>query len=369
MPVVPNTLERLAFLRLNRGPGPFLDLLSTGIFHAVTAAIGLRVFETLRTGPLEPDALAARVDAGPAVLKSLCELLVGGGYLDRTGEGYRNTAMTRRWLTDAEGTNMAPWLTAWDEVVLPFWERELDTVLGEGAPSVDIYTWAAETGRADTLHAGFRATARLASEDALSVVGVPDGAARLLDVGGGHGRYAAAFAAANPELTGAVVDLKHARETFTETVAEEGVADRVAFRAGDYLTDDLGSEYDLALVFNVLHAHDPETNAELFGRVFDALAPGGRIAVLEEFTGEGPSPIARTATRFVDFTYRVTLGARTYPSADVEGWLRDAGFENVRTGRTRTGVGFVLGERPWRGLAHANANWMFPDVVRSSTRR
>lgn len=346
MPVVPNTLERLAFLRLNRGPGPFLDLLSTGSFHAATAAIDRGVFEALADGPRSVASLAETVSADPAVLESLCDLLVAGGYLDRSDDDYRNTGMTRRWLTDAEGTNMAPWLTAWDEVVLPFWEREMATVLREGAPSVDIYTWAAETGRADTLHAGFRAAARLASEDALTVVGVPDGETRLLDVGGGHGLYAVAFAGANPDLTATVVDLEAARETCEDTIAAEGVTDRITFRAGDYLVDDLGSDYDLALAFNVLHAHDTETNRDLLGRVFDALGPGGRVAVLEEFTGEGPTPIARTATLFVDLTYRVTLGARTYPSADVEGWLRDAGFENVRTKRTRTGVGFVLGERP-----------------------
>jgi SAM-dependent methyltransferase len=346
MPIVPNTLERFAFLRLNRGPGPFLDLLSTGSFHAVAGAIDLGVFEALADGPVSVAGLADAVEADPAVLESLCDFLAAGRYLDEHGGTYRNTAMTRRWLTDEEGRNMAPWLTAWAEVVLPFWERELRTVLHEGAPTVDIYTWAAENGLADTLHAGFRSTARLASEDALHVVGVPAGATRLLDVGGGHGLYAAAFAAANPELTGTVLDLEHARETFEETVAEAGVADRVAFRAADYLVDDLGEGYDLALVFNALHAHDPETNAELLGRTFESLAPGGRIAVMEEFTGEGPTPIARTATRFVDLTYRVTLGARTYPSADVEAWLRDAGFENVRTKRTRTGVGFALGERP-----------------------
>lgn len=346
MPIVPNTLERLAFLRLNRGPGPFLDLLSTGSFHAVTAAYELGVFETLERGPRSVADVAAAVEADPAVLGSLCELLVAAGYLRERSGTYRNTRLTHRWLTEAEGTDMGPWLVAWDRVVLPYWTEEFETALHEGRPSVDIYTWAAETGRADTLHAGFRAAARLARDAALRVVGVPDGDARLLDVGGGHGLYAAAFAVENPALEATVLDSEAARGTFTDTVAREGVADRVAFRTADYLVDDLGTDHDLALVFNVLHAHDPETNRELLGRVRESLAPGGRVAVMEEFTGEGPTPIARTATRFVDLTYRVTLGARTYPSADVEGWLRDAGFENVRTERTRTGVGFVLGERP-----------------------
>ncbi|PSQ11968.1 hypothetical protein BRC93_03490 [Halobacteriales archaeon QS_5_70_15] len=43
--------------------------------------------------------------------------------------------MTTRWLTDAHDTNMELWLTAWDEAVLPFWEREFECILREGEPS------------------------------------------------------------------------------------------------------------------------------------------------------------------------------------------------------------------------------------------
>lgn len=369
MPIVPNLIERFVLLRLNRGPGPFLDLLAMGSFRAVTAALDLGVFETLADGARTAPSLATEVDADTDALDSLCALLVEGGYLrrdtDDSHEVYALTAMSRRWLTDAEGTNMGPWLVAWDEVVLPFWDAELDRTLREGGPSTDIYTWAAETGRADTLHAGFRAAARLAREDALAVVPVPeragigpaDGPVRLLDVGGGHGLYAAAFAAENPELEATVLDHPAARPVFDETVAEAGVADRVRFRSADYLTDDLrnpdadeGAEeaahYDLAFLFNVVHAHEAATNRALLERVRAALRPGGQVAVLDQFTGDGRTPVARAGTRFVDLTYRVTLGAHTYPADEVEQWLRDAGFVDVRTERRFSGLGFVLGTAP-----------------------
>ncbi len=349
MPVVPNAVERLAMLRLNRGPGPLLDLLGAGSFHAVAPAIDLGVFEALDTPRTAAD-LAAEFDADTDTLESLLAFLGATGYLERDGDRYANTAMTIRWLTDAHDTNMAPWLTAWQKVVLPFWEREFERVLREGEPSVDIYTWAAEDSeRAATLHAGFRAAASLAREDALATVPVPSGATRLLDVGGGHGLYAVAFADEYPDLSAVVLDHPAAEPSFEATIDDAPeVADRVTFRAGDYLEGDLDERdegYDVALLFNVVHAHDAATNRALLGRVFDALRPGGVVAVLDQFTGDGRTPIPRTAVRFVDLTYRVTLGAHTYPAEEVTGWLEDAGFDDVRVKRRFSGVTFALGRK------------------------
>ncbi|MFC6939339.1 methyltransferase [Salinirubellus sp. GCM10025818] len=352
MPVVPNAVERLALLRLNRGPGPLLDLLAAGSFHAVVRAVDLGVFEALAEPRTAAD-LANDLDADPDTLESFLAFLAAAGYLERDGHRYANTAMTTRWLTDARDTNMAPWLTAWNEVVFPFWEREFERVLREGEPSTDVYTWAAaDPDRASTLHAGFRATASLAREDALAAVPVPEGATRLLDVGGGHGLYAAAFAEEYPDLSAVVLDHPAAEPSFEATLADApGVADRVAFRAADYLGDALddsveGEGYDVALLFNVVHAHDAATNRALLERMFEVLRPGGVVAVLDQFTGDGRTPIPRTAVRFVDPTYRLTLGAHTYPAEEVTGWIEEAGFTDARVKRRFSGVTFALGRRP-----------------------
>ena len=52
MPVTPNLMERMILLKLNKGPGPMLDLLGGMAFKAVSVAIKLDVFEILNDGPL-----------------------------------------------------------------------------------------------------------------------------------------------------------------------------------------------------------------------------------------------------------------------------------------------------------------------------
>ena len=61
------------------------------------------------------------------------------------------------------------------------------------------------------------------------------------------------------------------------------MADRVGHRDGDATTDDLGSGYDAVLCFNLLHHLTSDQTVELFGRIHDALAPGGMLAVMDAF--------------------------------------------------------------------------------------
>lgn len=111
VPVVPNLVERLVLFRLNRGPAPMLDLFGAGGFEAVTLAIDLGLFAALSEGERTPVELADRLDADPEGLRALLDFLAAHGYVAADGAQYRNTEMTTRWLTDAAGTDMAPWFT------------------------------------------------------------------------------------------------------------------------------------------------------------------------------------------------------------------------------------------------------------------
>lgn len=347
MPVSPNFLERLVLLRLNRGPAPMLDLFGAAGFQSVTLALDLDVFEAIAAaeGPLTAKQLADRIDANPNGIAMLCNFLTSQRYLEQTAGGYRLTGMTEKWLTDATGTNMGPWLTFWDELVFPFWERELETAVVDGEPSQSIYEWLdEEPGRWETAQAGFRATASLLVDDVADAVSVPDGASRLVDVGGGHGLYAMALCRRYPDLAATVFDVPGAIDALDGEIPED-IVDQIDTRAGDYFVDDLGDSYDVALVFNVVHAHSPAENTALFERVADSLDTGGRIVVLDQWEGSGRSPVSRAGLQFVALTYLTTLGATVYSHTDVVSWLEEAGFTEIR----RKSVG------PLSGLAVVEA--------------
>lgn len=200
MPVAPNFVERLAFLRFNKGPAPVLDLFGAAGFRTVTAAIDRGIFSVLADGPLAPAAVADRIDADTEGTRTVLALLAALGYLHERDGAFENTRMTRRWLTDEEGRNVGPWLTMWDEVIFPFWETTFDRTLETGQPGATLYESLGDDADAwRTVQEGFRATARVLLEPVCDRAPI-EGAARLLDLGGGHGANAAELCRRHADL-------------------------------------------------------------------------------------------------------------------------------------------------------------------------
>ncbi|MBX0325979.1 hypothetical protein EGH21_23465 [Halomicroarcula sp. F13] len=341
MPVNPNFLERLVLLRLNKGPAPMLDLFGAASFESVSLALDLGLFELVADAetPLTASTLADRIDAHPDGIAMLCNFLVTEDYLSTSEDGYRLTKMTETWLLADSETNMGPWLTFWNELVFPFWERELETAIREGEPSQSIYEWFdEEPERWEIAQDGFRATASLLVDDVVDAVSIPDGSTQLIDIGGGHGLYTVELCRRHSDIVATIFDVQGAIEAINDEIPAE-LAERVSVQTGDYHTDDLGDGFDLALLFNVIHAHDPAENTALFERVADSLAPNGRIIVLDQWEGSGRTPVSRAGLRFVALTYLTTLGATVYAHEEVMSWLREAGFTDV----SRQSVGPLSG--------------------------
>lgn len=342
MPVDPNALERLLWLRLNRAPGPFLDLFGAGGFRAASVALELDVFRALAREPRSPPDLARDLDLDEHGVAVLLRFLDSLGYVSRSGATYEVTPMTRAWLAPGDRTDVGPWLRFWDELVFPYWDEHLEAVVREGEPPRSIYEWFDdEPARWETAQRGFLAVARLTAPEVVDRVSLPEDAATLLDVGGGHGYFSAAFCREHPDLSATVFDTSEVASVVRETATDAGVGDRLAFTAGDYVSEPL-PDADVALLFNVIHAHSPAENVALFERVRSALGPGGRIVVLDQFEDASWFSTVETALGFVALTYLVTLGGQTYPGEAVEGWLREAGFARVRRTNLRRAPGVSL---------------------------
>ncbi len=76
---------------------------------------------------------------------------------------------------------------------------------------------------------------------------------RLLDLGGGHGLYAIAFAQANPELESVVFDLPSVTETAQAYIDAYDMRTRVTAVAGDFTKDDWGGGYDIVFASDCLY--------------------------------------------------------------------------------------------------------------------
>ncbi|HEY3357316.1 MAG TPA: methyltransferase [Polyangia bacterium] len=157
----------------------------------------------------------------------------------------------------------------------------------------------------------------------------PGGALRLLDVGGGSGAYAIAFAQASPSLRAEIFDLPTVTPIARGHIAAAGLADRVTTRDGDLRQDDLGGGHDLVLISAICHMLDPAQNQDLLRRVHAALQPGGRV-VIQDHVLDADRTSPRAGALFAVNMLVGTQAGGTYSEDEYTAWLTGAGFTDVR---------------------------------------
>ena len=146
---------------------------------------------------------------------------------------------------------------------------------------------------------------------------LPDGA-RILDIGGGPGTNAEAFAAGGARVT--VFDRPEVIGLMQTTLEAAGIETA----AGDMNEELPEGAYDAVYFGNTSHMYGPEENRALFARMRRSLVPGGLLVVREFVRGLGEDAALFAANMLV-----LTPRGGTYTAEEYEQWLLDAGFGAV----------------------------------------
>jgi len=162
---------------------------------------------------------------------------------------------------------------------------------------------------------------------------VPSGARSCLDLAGSHGLVGARLCERHPGLRSTVFDLPIALKTARPLAEAGGYADKVDFREGNLLTDAYGSDYDVALLCNILHHFRAETNLAILKKVHAALRPGATIGIFDIEAPMASAPPEAAGDAFALY-FRITSSAGCFRAVDYEGWLAEAGFRASRSIRS-----------------------------------
>ena len=150
----------------------------------------------------------------------------------------------------------------------------------------------------------------------------------LLDIGGGSGTWTIAFLRACPSAQATLFDLPHVIPMAQWRLAAAGLEQRVKLVAGDFAIDALPPGADLAWVSAIVHQNTRAQNRALFTAVFEALTPGGRIAIRDILMEEDRTrPVA--GALFAVNMLVATEGGGTFTLAELREDLVAAGFAEV----------------------------------------
>lgn len=337
MPLMPNLIER-QLIKRQIIPGLLLDLgISTFKQATLIAAIETGVLDILKQGPMDLDGLSEQTGASEEGLQNLLRALEPLGYVETVDGIYHLTSAARRGLPDEDMQTM-----------LPFFKEQIRHMALDAATAVrqapedGIYGWervqSGDEGRA--YQEAMRWLASDLVDDVVDKIDLPDGAGRVLDVGGSHGLYTVRFCRTHPDLEGTIIDWEIGLENARKTLEDHpDMADRIELLEVDFEEEELPTGYDLAFLGQIIHGISPDGNQALFEKLARATTDKGTVAILDQFEDppkKGWLPFDPTSSAFGDgiaallgFNLFLFSGGRSYRYDDVATWLAEAGFPEV----------------------------------------
>ena len=333
-----NPLE-LAALAVGQVPRPLFE----GYFglmaaRTLMAGTSLGIFDALQERPDDAAGLAQRLELDEQGVDALLVGLHSMNFLRFRDGAYSNSRQAERHLVKGAAEPLRETLASFSYDMWNFM-GQVEEVVRSGEP-VGLHEGDPDDPWWRSYMNGLFELANLRAPQVVKMIPADD-PERLIDIAGGHGAYSLALCRRHPRLRATILELEGAARIGREIVAGEDGGDRVTFEVGDMFESDLGTGYDIAMANSILHHFDGPTNIKLLGRAHEALVPGGTMAVVEQ---ERP-PEGKRGQQIGGLTgvlFYVTSKARTYSGAELEGFLREAGFSEVKARRSPLVPGVVV---------------------------
>jgi 2-polyprenyl-3-methyl-5-hydroxy-6-metoxy-1,4-benzoquinol methylase len=296
----------------------------------IEAAVQHRVFDHLNDSPKTVEQLAKKTGASERGLRAILNALVGLQFLRREQKRYALTPESAAFLVSTKPGYLGGLFKHMSSQIIPKWLR-LEDVVRTGRPAVAVN----QRKKGAKFFAEFVEALFPMSYVAASTLGEhlkisnTKNPIRVLDIAAGSGVWGIALAEQSPLVRISAVDWPEVLEVTTKVAKRRGLADRLTAIPGDLLGAEYGSEYHVATLGHILHSEGRERGRRILAKVFDALAPGGTIAIAEfvpndERTGP-PNALIFAVNMLVN-----TDAGDTFTFAEISEWLREAGFEKIR---------------------------------------
>ena len=310
------------------GPGGADRIFSDAAYwdaRVLQTAVVLDVFTLLADGPSTAEDVAVRLATDKRATELLLNALVEIDYLVKRSDRYTNAPHAQAYLVRGQ-KGYVGWTLLVEAQAWGIW-GSLEQSIRSGKPAAGPMLYKDAEDRTKNLLRSLHARAEALFTKHVAERVKLEGAEKLLDLGGGMGSYSIAFCRRNPKLHAVVLDLPLAVELAKEAVGKTDVHKRVEYLEADYRTAPIGGPYDVIFLSNVLHTESEENVKSLLKKIHEALEPGGHLVMRDMFMSPdraGPHGAVFSLNMLLN-----TDGGRCYSAAEIEKYLKEAGFERT----------------------------------------
>ena len=293
----------------------------------IESAIRTGIFDALNDFPMTLEEVHSKTGASIRGLAAIMNALCGLELLDRDAEGrYALTPESATFLIRSKPSFMGGLILHTSSQLIPKW-LHLTEIVKSGKPAAAVNQQ--DTGVeffqqfvADIFPMSYAPAQALAAELKLDK-------ARVLDLAAGSGVWGIALAQSSPNVEVTAVDWPGVLPVTKKIVARFGFENRFTFIAGDLLTADFGSHYNVATLGHILHSEGEARSHRLLAKTFEALAPGGTISIAEFLVNADRKGPINGLFFAVNMLVNTDEGD-TYSFEEISSWLKQAGFVNPR---------------------------------------
>jgi hypothetical protein len=298
------------------------------------SAVELELFTELARRPGTVPELSARLGLHPRSARDFLDALLALGFLERREGTYSNTPSTDVFLDKQKPSYIGGILEMANNRLYGHWaflttalktgERQNEVRGGAENPFLALY---ADPAR---LRGFLRAMTGVSHGGNLAIARKFPWAQykTAVDVGTAQGDLITQVALANPHIAGIGFDLPPVAPIFRDYVQEKGVQDRVQFQPGSFWEMPIPSA-DVVMMGHILHDWNLDEKKMLIGKAHAALPAGGALIVYESIIDDDRSKNAFGLMMSLNMLIE-TPGGFDYSGADCIGWMKEAGFRDMR---------------------------------------
>jgi len=302
------------------------------------AALKVGIFEALGEDKRTSEEVATALGLDPRAVDVVMCALAAAEVLQKKDDRFTIDPGAKPYLLPDGPETMAS-IIGHNRSILRSWVQ-LDEVMRTGTPAPRQERTPDEM---EDFIRGMENVSRRSSEEVVLKIDF-SGARRLLDLGGGPGTAALTFARANPSLKCVVFDLEGPQGIAKKQIKKANLEGRVTTQPGDFLTDDIGRDFDVVYISNIIHMLSPEQTLALLEKAKAALVTGGRVLVKDFFLEDSRVAPPWTAQFSVNMLVN-TEGGKSYTFTEMKDLLARAGFGGLETVEIARNSMVIVGRR------------------------